>query len=115
MAIELKKNGSCIVVLLPERIDMILSASIEKELYDIFQREKDCSFIMNMEKVQVLSSSGLRIFITAKRKLREQNREIVLCSINDEGIRETFTVSRLFDVIRVFPNEEEAVKALSQA
>ena len=112
MALPVKNFSNCVAVRLPERIDMVLSTSIEKELLEILKNDKNSHVILNMEDVKVLTSSGLRVLITAKRKLKAENRDLVLCDIRDEGIYETFNVSRLFDVIKAYPTEDEAVKSL---
>ncbi|MBN1532884.1 MAG: STAS domain-containing protein [Spirochaetes bacterium] len=112
MTLDSKKTGNCIIVKLPRQIDMVLSAAIERELQSVFQQEPLCDFIMDLSNVVILSSSGLRIFITAKRKLRSANREIVLCGVKDNGIIETFRVSQLLDIFKVFPSEDEALAYL---
>jgi anti-anti-sigma factor len=113
MTLERIKSGTSIIVKLPRQIDMVLSAAIERELQTVFQQEPDCDFIMDLSNVVILSSSGLRIFITAKRKLRSANKEIVLCGVKDDGIIETFRVSQLLDIFKVFPSEDEALAYLA--
>jgi len=112
MPLERKKTGNSVIIFLPATIDMVLSAAIEKELNIIFREDSESSFVMNLKNVNVISSSGLRIFITARRKLRESNREIVICSVEDEGVMETFKAAKLMDIFKIFKTEEQALEYL---
>ncbi len=104
---------NCVVVTLPDQIDMLFSAAIERELQSLFQKKNASNFILDLSNVTLISSSGLRIFITAKRKLRSMNREIVLCGIKDESVSETLRVSNLKDILMVFPTETDAAEYLA--
>ena len=109
MDLKTKKTGNCIIINLPDNIDMIMSSELEKNINTIFNEEANANFIMNLKDVTIISSSGLRIFITARRKLREVNKEIVLCNIDNEAVVETFKAAKLLDIFSVFSNENDAI------
>ena len=112
MALQQKTVGETIIIYLPQSLDMVLSSAIEGELNSLFMHKSECNFIMNLRDVTIISSSGLRIFITAKRKLRTRNRDMVLCEVKNDSVMETFKISKLFDILKVFPSEDEALEYL---
>ncbi|MBN1496639.1 MAG: STAS domain-containing protein [Spirochaetes bacterium] len=110
MNLNLKRVGNVVVVYLAGRLDVHLSAEIEKEINKIIQNETDTHLLMNLSDVEYMSSSGLRIFVSTMRILKEQKRQLKLCNMNN-AVKKIFEVVELMDMFDIYDSEEEALKS----
>ncbi|MDH5717395.1 MAG: STAS domain-containing protein [Spirochaetia bacterium] len=108
--IKTKQAGNSIIVYLKGRLDVHLSAEIEKELNKLIDENTKADLIINMREVEYMSSSGLRILVAAMRILKEKDRSLRLCALNS-AVRKVFEVVELIDMFEVYDTEEEAVQA----
>ncbi|OHD63590.1 MAG: anti-anti-sigma factor [Spirochaetes bacterium RBG_13_51_14] len=110
MNLNIKRVNNVVVVYLAGRLDVHLSAEIEKEINKIIQNEPDTHLLMNLNDVEYMSSSGLRIFVSTMRILKEQKRMLKLCNMNS-AVKKIFEVVELMDMFDIFENEDEALKS----
>jgi anti-sigma B factor antagonist len=111
MDLTKKKVGNIVVAYLSGRLDVHLSAEIEAEINKIIQDEPDAHLILNLTNVEYTSSSGLRIFVSTLRILREQRRMLALCNMSN-AVKKIFEVVELTDMFDIYETEEEALKSL---
>lgn len=114
MELNLKKAGNEIIIYLEGRLDVHLSADIEKEINKLISAEPSCNFILNLKDVEYMSSSGLRIFVSTMRILKESKRKLVLCNMNN-AVKKIFEVVELTDMFDIFNSENEALDFLKKA
>ena len=55
-----------------------------------------------------MSSSGLRVFVSLMRNLKESNRSLKLCNLSP-AVRKVFEVVELMDMFDIHESEEEAL------
>ncbi len=105
-----KKVGNVVIVYPSGRMDVHLSAEIETELNRIIQKETDSHLLINLKDVEYTSSSGLRIFVSTMRILKEQRRMLALCNMSN-AVKKIFEVVELMDMFDIYDTEEEALKS----
>jgi anti-anti-sigma factor len=110
MNLNIKRVDNVVVVYLAGRLDVHLSAEIEKEINKIIQNEPDMHLLMNLQNVEYMSSSGLRIFVSTMRILKEQKRMLKLCNMNN-AVKKIFEVVELMDMFDIYDSEDEALKS----
>jgi anti-sigma B factor antagonist len=110
MPLQIKKINNIIILSLTGRLDVQYSIHIENEIYQLIQDEKDYHFLLNLADVSYMSSSGIRIFVSTMRILKETGRKLKLCSLS-EPVRKIFEIVELLDMFDVYNNEEEAIRA----
>lgn len=110
MDLKTKKVGNVIVVYLSGRLDVHLSADVEKEINKIINNEPTCHLLLNLADVEYMSSSGLRIFVSTMRILKESKRKLALCNMNS-AVKKIFEVVELMDMFDIYETEEEAIKS----
>lgn len=113
MDLNLKKVGNVTIVYLSGRLDVHLSADIEKELNKIIKNEPDKHLLLNLKDVEYMSSSGLRIFVSTMRILKESKRLLKLCHLNNAVIK-IFEVVELMDMFDIFESEEDAMNSFKK-
>ncbi len=113
MNLETKKIGTIIEIFLSGRLDVHLSASIEKSIDKLIEEEPGTDLLINLKDVEYMSSSGLRIFVSTMRVLKESKRKLVLCHMND-SVKKIFEVVELMDMFDIYDTEEAALEALKK-
>ena len=63
---------------------------------------------MNFEKLDYISSAGLRVLLTAAKQLKRVDGELRICSLN-EVVAEVFDISGFTTIFKVFRSESEAL------
>ena len=111
MNLNLKKVENTVIIYLEGRLDVHLSADIEKEINKLIDSDPRSNLLLNLKEVEYMSSSGLRIFVSTMRILKESNRKLVLCNMNN-AVRKIFEVVELTDMFDIFSSEDEAIKYL---
>jgi anti-anti-sigma factor len=113
MDLKTKKAGSVIVVYLYGRLDVHLSADIEREINRIIKEEPSVNLLLNLQDVEYMSSSGLRIFVSTMRILKENNRKLKLCNINS-AVKKIFEVVELMDMFDIHESESDALESFKE-
>ena len=113
MEFNTKKIDNNIVIYLAGRLDVHLSADIEKEINELIKSESKSNFVLNLNDVEYMSSSGLRIFVSTMRILKESKRKLALCNMNN-AVKKIFEVVELTDMFDIFDSEEEALNFLKK-
>ncbi|HRP67956.1 MAG TPA: STAS domain-containing protein [Turneriella sp.] len=104
-----KEVGSYIIAYLKGRLDVHLSGEIEKDLMALSEKNPEADFILNLEGIEYMSSSGLRVLVALMRHLKTKKRQLKLCNMN-QPVRKIFEVVELMDMFDIYDTEEAATK-----
>ena len=113
MNLNTKTVDNVIVVDFAGKIDFQLSIDFEIELNEIIQKEPEKHFLFNLEEVEYMDSSGIRLFIATSRILEKANRKLKLCNMNS-SIKMIFRVIKLIDMFEIFESEVEALASFNK-
>ena len=113
MDFNTKKVDNNVIINLSGRLDVHLSADTEKAINDLIKSESASNFVLNLNDVEYMSSSGLRIFVSTMRVLKESKRKLALCSMNN-AVKKIFEVVELTDMFDIFDAENEAIDFLKK-
>lgn len=108
-----QENGLPVVSLLTTelRSDSVI-ARLEKELDEYLEESGVKQLVLDLSAVHFLTSSGLRVLIMLRRRLRERGGRFTMCGVHPY-VEDVFKTTRLFtDKFDVFPDVEAAAKAL---
>lgn len=112
MKLNTKRTGNALIIYLSGRLDVHLSAEIEKEISKIITEYPNSHLVVNLKDVEYMSSSGLRIFVSTMRILKDSKRVLKLCNLNNAVIK-IFEVVELMDLFDIYDKEEEAIESLA--
>lgn len=107
MELKTRKEGKVIVIELEGRLDVHLSLEIEQAVNDIIDKGEKY-LLFDLKGVQYLSSSGLRIFIAAMRKLKSIDGALKLANMSD-SVKKIFKVVELIDLFEIYESVDEAL------
>ena len=98
MTIKKTVDGDKLVLDLEGRLDTTTAPQLENELkvslYDIKE------LTLDMEKLEYLSSAGLRVLLAAQKQMQKQQGNMVIVNVN-EIIMEVFEVTGFVDIITI--------------
>jgi anti-anti-sigma factor len=99
-------NGFCILSI-EGRIDTTNFNEFENEIVGIIGAGEK-NIVLNCKGLNYISSSGLRVFLIAQKKLMALNGKLHLCEMQP-AIKEIFDISGFSTIFKIFETEEEAL------
>ncbi|MCS6984238.1 MAG: STAS domain-containing protein [Leptospiraceae bacterium] len=106
--IRTKQVGEQLIIYLRGRLDVQLSAEVEREINEILEKHPKGDVVINLAEVEYMSSSGLRVLVAVMRILKANSRRLKLCQLNSP-VRKIFEVVELMDMFDIYETEEEAL------
>jgi anti-sigma B factor antagonist len=97
MTIEKTKNGSALTIALSGRLDTMTAPNLEAELGDALEGVEELMF--DLEKLEYISSAGLRVLLSAQKTMNRQGSMKVKNA--NEIIMEIFEVTGFADILTI--------------
>ena len=89
-------------------IDAQFIESIRRELFDLVDKQNRSRLILDLSKVQYLSSSALGVLIPLHEKIKKLKGRLVLCGVNSD-IRKVFKITKLEKLFAFKSTEGDAL------
>ena len=93
-----KQEGTALGVALEGRLDTNTAPEFQAELEPML--ESITKLTLDCEKLDYISSAGLRVLLTFQQELEEQGKTMELCHVNDI-IRDVFDVTGFLDILTI--------------
>lgn len=98
MNVNTRVDNNTLFIDLEGRLDTVTSQQLSDLLPTEKRRNLDIDF--NFEKLEYVSSAGLRILVLFKKEAQATNNKMVIRNINDV-IREIFTVTGFDKILKI--------------
>ena len=98
MNVETRVENNTLFIDLDGRLDTVTSQQLGELLPIEKRRNLDIDF--NFEKLEYISSAGLRILVLFKKEAQATNNKMVIRNINDV-VREVFTVTGFDKILKI--------------
>ncbi len=107
MQVLVKTANEVTVLAFEGKLDTLTSPDAQQQLTRLIE-EGEKRFLVNFEKLDYISSAGLRVLLAAAKQLKGIDGELRICSLN-EVVREVFDISGFTTIFKVFGSETEAL------
>ncbi|OGO17084.1 MAG: hypothetical protein A2Z14_09335 [Chloroflexi bacterium RBG_16_48_8] len=107
MEITTKEYRRVAVVSVSGRIDTLTSTQFEETINELIEKGH-FNLVMDLSEVDFLSSSGLRILVTSRKKVREKGGDVVMANPSQRA-SDSVEIAGLDKLFMSYPNREEAV------
>ena len=107
MQISVKTTNEVKILVFEGRLDTRTSPDAQQQLTRLIEAG-DNRFLVNFEKLDYISSAGLRVLLAAAKQLKGVDGELRICSLN-EVVTEVFDISGFTTIFKVFGSETEAL------
>ncbi|UBF24578.1 STAS domain-containing protein [Kovacikia minuta CCNUW1] len=108
MKISTRKAYDVLVVDMEGRLDSSTSGYAYEELVRIANGD-DKQVLINLEKLEFITSAGLRSLLVAAKLLQNAGGQFKLCSAN-APVKQVLETSGFNSLLRLCPTESEAIK-----
>ena len=98
MNVNTKVENNTLFIDLEGRLDTVTSQQLSELLPTEKRRNLDIDF--NFEKLEYVSSAGLRILVLFKKEAQATNNKMVIRNINDV-VKEIFTVTGFDKILKI--------------
>lgn len=106
--IVLEENGGKSLLHLEGRIDAVTATSLEREINHLYETGHR-KILLDFLQVDYLSSAGMRLFLSASKKLKANQGFLLFYNLGDD-VMEIIRIAGFERVLRIYPNEQEALK-----
>jgi len=111
MIIESKVHDKIVVLYPKGRLDFTLSMSFEKALGQIVNNHPDKHILLDLNDLEYLNSSSLRVVTVLAQSLRGKNLKLFACQM--KGIvKRVMEITNIIELIEIVESEEQAMKSL---
>ena len=99
MEVKIEKDSDPVKVNLVGRLDTNTFGQFEAALNELFEKGK-YNIVIDLKDLEYVSSSGLRVFLGAQKKVSASSGNMVIKNVNDT-IMEVFEMTGFLDVLTV--------------
>ncbi len=92
------KHGEEMVVALQGRLDTTTSQELEAVLEK--EEVKENLVVLEFKELEYISSAGLRLLLSLKKKLEKDNKKLEIRNINDV-VKEVFNVTGFINILDI--------------
>ncbi len=107
MEITITDAGEVKVIRIEGRLDTQTSPDVQAQLTQLIDQGAT-KLVINFEKLDYISSAGLRVLLKAAKQLKGNSGELRVCSLN-EVVQEVFDISGFTTILTVTKTEPEAL------
>ena len=93
MTIEIKKNAAEAIIQITGRLDTITAPALDKTINEEIGDAKN--LILDMKSLEYISSAGLRVLLSAQKKLKQAMKLINV----QEPVMEVFEMTGFADIL----------------
>jgi len=113
MEIREIKLGNVFVLSLSGRLDAYNATEVDKKLEPLIDAGQS-HLVIDLKNLEYISSSGLRVFLSALKKVKKLEGDIKLCCMQP-FIKEVFDIAGFSQLFNIFDTTEEAVSYFDEA
>ena len=108
MQVTTSKRGNVLIVAIQGSLDVITSPDLEKQVV-AFMDAGEKHLVMDLGKLDYVSSAGLRVFIMILKRLKELGGSIRFCGFSKQ-VKQIFDIAGLSLRVAIFPNVDAALE-----
>ncbi|HPE67689.1 MAG TPA: STAS domain-containing protein [Thermotogota bacterium] len=112
MQIQASEEKGIHVVRIGGRLDGASAPQLEKQLRLLLD-QKVTRLVLDLEKMNYISSAGLRVLLVVARELDSGSGTIALCNLNPE-VREVFDVAGFSEIFPIHSSRQGALESLEE-
>ena len=109
MKISEAKAGDYCILYVEGKVDSTQVDDFEKMILDPVERGEN-KLVINCRGLTYISSTGLRVFLVAQKKMLGRKGKLYLCELT-KPVLETVAISGFSTLFKIFETEGEALEA----
>ena len=107
MRISIKATDDVMVLDIEGKLDALTSPEAESRITRLVEDGAN-KILVDFDKLDYVSSAGLRVLLSAAKRLESDGGELRICCLNDI-VKEVFDISGFIKIFKVFASVSEAL------
>jgi len=108
MDISEDRKGDAVILALSGKLDATNAKTFEDKILSLINSGVQ-RLVVDLSQLEYVSSSGLRVFLVAAKRLQPTDGKFALCGMQDH-IRQLFDLAGLSSILSIYGSCAEAVK-----
>jgi anti-anti-sigma factor len=110
MEINIRVENEIYIVDIVGDLDTNTSPDAQNQLTKLMDQGAK-KIVINFDKLDYISSAGLRVFLVASKRMKSEEGDIRICNLN-ETVQEVFDISGFSTILNVFGSLEQSIDSL---
>jgi anti-anti-sigma factor len=110
IATSVEEREGVTIIRLKGRLDATSTPVLEGKIKPFLEKSK--MILIDFAEVDYLSSAGMRLLLSATKKIKAKNGKLVFCAI-DEDVMEIMKMAGFDRILTIYATEKEALAALA--
>lgn len=99
MNIDIKEQNGGMVATLEGRLDTPAAVKVQQEMAPLMENA-DKEILLDCEKLEYISSSGLRLFLSLRKETAAKGGKVIIENIN-EDVKKVFMMTGFFNLFEI--------------
>jgi anti-sigma B factor antagonist len=108
MDISEDRKADAVILSVSGKLDATTAKTFEDRILGVINGGTQ-RLVVDLSQLDYISSSGLRVFILAAKRLQTVDGKIVLCSMKDH-VRQVFDLAGFSSMLSIYASRDEAIK-----
>jgi anti-sigma B factor antagonist len=110
MDISEDRKAGAVILALSGKLDATTAKTFEEKILGVIDSGAQ-RLVVDLSLLEYVSSSGLRVFLLAAKRLQSTDGKIVLCSMKDH-VRQVFDLAGFSSILSIYSSRDQAMKSL---
>jgi anti-anti-sigma factor len=110
MDISEERKADVVVLALSGKLDATSAKTFEDKILGVIDSGAQ-RLVVDLSQLEYVSSSGLRVFVLAAKRLQGTNGKMSLCGLQDH-VRQVFDLAGFSSILSIYGSRDEAIKGL---
>ena len=110
MDISEDRKADVVILALSGKLDVTTAKTFEEKIIGVINSGTQ-RLVVDLSQLDYVSSSGLRVFLLAAKRLQTMDGKIVLCSMKDH-VRQVFDLAGFSSMLSIYASRDEAIKSI---
>jgi anti-anti-sigma factor len=111
MDIHEERKDGVLILGLAGRLDALSAKVLEEKVLAVIDGGES-RFVIDLSRLDYVSSAGLRVFLLASKRLNPSGGKIALCSLQ-EPVKQVFDIVGFYSILSISDSTEAALKILA--
>jgi anti-anti-sigma factor len=110
MDISEDRKADAVVLALSGKLDATTAKTFEDRILGVIKSGAQ-RLVVDLALLEYVSSSGLRVFLLAAKRLQATDGKIAMCGLQDH-VRQVFDLAGFSSILSIYGSRDEAIKGL---
>ncbi len=110
MKIDINEYDKALIAAVEGKLDVKTAPEFE-EIISTRVRDVDKSLILDLVKLEYISSAGLRVVLLAAKQLKAKGHDLFIAGLKG-GVKDVFELSGFYSIFKIFETIEDALSTL---